>query len=214
MKIYFTRHGKTQWNKEHRLQGMHGDSPLLPESYQAIHLLGKYLEDVSFTKIYSSTLQRAKDTAQGIENELKQSTEIIYDPNLREIGFGKIEGHNFDHLAHDYKEQMYDLRHQLDQYDPSAYQGETVDQVIERMTETIFKAIEENKGPLLFVGHGASLTMTIQHLIGKSPNQYRAMGGLDNNSLTVLETQNETLPFQLVKWNDSHFLSDLEKIKA
>ena len=40
------------------------------------------------------------------------------------------------------------------------------------------------------------------------------MGGLDNNSLTVLETQNETLPFQLVKWNDSHFLSDLEKIKA
>ncbi|MGL5342822.1 MAG: histidine phosphatase family protein, partial [Lactococcus garvieae] len=33
MKIYFVRHGKTQWNLEKRLQGQKGDSPLLPESY-------------------------------------------------------------------------------------------------------------------------------------------------------------------------------------
>ena len=32
MELYFTRHGKTQWNLERRFQGREGDSPLLPES--------------------------------------------------------------------------------------------------------------------------------------------------------------------------------------
>ncbi|MCB6775816.1 histidine phosphatase family protein, partial [Phocaeicola dorei] len=29
MELYFTRHGKTQWNQERRFQGSNGDSPLL-----------------------------------------------------------------------------------------------------------------------------------------------------------------------------------------
>ena len=29
MKLYFVRHGKTQWNLEGRFQGANGDSPLL-----------------------------------------------------------------------------------------------------------------------------------------------------------------------------------------
>ncbi|MDU1934420.1 MAG: histidine phosphatase family protein, partial [Streptococcus thermophilus] len=28
MRLYFVRHGKTQWNLEGRLQGSKGDSPL------------------------------------------------------------------------------------------------------------------------------------------------------------------------------------------
>ena len=31
MQLYFTRHGKTEWNQARRFQGMMGDSPLLPE---------------------------------------------------------------------------------------------------------------------------------------------------------------------------------------
>lgn len=30
MQLYFTRHGKTEWNQARRFQGMLGDSPLLP----------------------------------------------------------------------------------------------------------------------------------------------------------------------------------------
>ncbi|MEK0398187.1 histidine phosphatase family protein, partial [Tetragenococcus halophilus] len=27
MRLYFTRHGKTEWNEQGRFQGMNGDSP-------------------------------------------------------------------------------------------------------------------------------------------------------------------------------------------
>ena len=40
MKLYFTRHGKTEWNQQKRFQGMTGDSPLLPTSYDEIKQLG------------------------------------------------------------------------------------------------------------------------------------------------------------------------------
>ncbi|BDQ56203.1 hypothetical protein EfsSVR2331_03280 [Enterococcus faecalis] len=50
MKLYFTRHGKTEWNQQKRFQGMTGDSPLLPTSYDEIKQLGQYLQDIPFEK--------------------------------------------------------------------------------------------------------------------------------------------------------------------
>ena len=58
MQLYFTRHGKTEWNQARRFQGMMGDSPLLPESYKEIQLLGDAIANVPFEKIYSSTSYR------------------------------------------------------------------------------------------------------------------------------------------------------------
>ena len=42
MKLYFTRHGKTEWNQQKRFQGMTGDSPLLSTSFDEIKQLGQY----------------------------------------------------------------------------------------------------------------------------------------------------------------------------
>ena len=48
MRLYFVRHGKTQWNLEGRLQGTKGDSPLLKESIEQVSELGQYLSDSTF----------------------------------------------------------------------------------------------------------------------------------------------------------------------
>ena len=64
MKLYFTRHGKTEWNQNRRFQGMNGDSPLLPTSYEEIRLLGQHLREVPFEAIYASPLKRARETAE------------------------------------------------------------------------------------------------------------------------------------------------------
>lgn len=63
MKLYFVRHGKTLWNLEGRFQGAGGDSPLLEEAKDEIHLLGKELAKVAFDAVYTSDLQRAMATA-------------------------------------------------------------------------------------------------------------------------------------------------------
>ena len=92
MKLYFTRHGKTEWNQQKRFQGMTGDSPLLPTSYDEIKQLGQYLQDIPFEKIYSSPLLRAKNTARGIQQELNHPVEIVYTDTLKELGLGRLEG--------------------------------------------------------------------------------------------------------------------------
>ena len=45
MKLYFVRHGKTEWNLEGRFQGAHGDSPLLSTSIIELRALGHYLKE-------------------------------------------------------------------------------------------------------------------------------------------------------------------------
>ena len=46
MKLYFIRHGKTEWNLEMRFQGASGDSPLLETSIDELKRLGKHLSNV------------------------------------------------------------------------------------------------------------------------------------------------------------------------
>ncbi len=210
MKLYFTRHGKTEWNQQMRFQGMTGDSPLLPESYQEIKLLGQLIKDVPFEKIYSSTSLRARKTAESINQELEQSVEIIYTDELKELGLGQLEGQLIQKMRLTHSKELDHMRYQLDKYDPQLFDGERIESAIERITKVVETAVATSQGPLLFVGHGAALTAAIQSMAGKELAQLRAMGGLKNNSLSILTTKepDNRLPYQLEVWNDTSFLDN------
>ncbi|MBM7712468.1 histidine phosphatase family protein [Enterococcus xiangfangensis] len=209
MKLYFTRHGKTRWNQEKRFQGMMGDSPLLPESLAAIKALGNELKDIPFEKIYTSSLKRAYLTAEGINKQLVQPAEIVRSEDLRELGLGTLEGQLIPVIMERYPEDMVNLRHHLDLYDPTPFEGEKIEDMLKRINDLVEKAVAEAQtGPLLFVGHGAALTAAVQALTGKSLGELRAMGGLFNNSLTILEADNKP-PYKLIQWNDVSFLEGI-----
>lgn len=213
MKLYFTRHGKTQWNQEKKFQGMMGDSPLLAESFQAIETLGELLKDVPLEKIYSSSSRRAYLTAEGIKNRLVHPVEIVRTDDLRELGLGSLEGQSITLMHEQYGANMDNLRHRLDIYDPTPFGGEPVEKMLKRTTGLIRQAVSEaEEGPLLFVGHGASLTAAIQSLIGKPTAELRSMGGLYNNSLTILETAEEGQSYRLLEWNNIDFLGQLKQL--
>ncbi|MBU5582528.1 histidine phosphatase family protein, partial [Enterococcus sp. S181_ASV_20] len=164
MKLYFTRHGKTRWNQEKRFQGMMGDSPLLPESLEAIKALGKELKDIPFEKIYTSTLKRAYLTAEGINKQLAQPTEIVRSEDLRELGLGSLEGQLIPVIEERYPKDMVNLRHHLELYDPTPFDGEKIEDMLKRINDLVEKAVAESKeGPLLFVGHGAA-SVSYTHL--------------------------------------------------
>lgn len=210
MQLYFTRHGKTEWNQEMRFQGMGGDSPLLPASYDEISLLGQELSTVPFKKIFSSTSTRARKTAEGINRELKHPVEIMYTDQLKELGLGKLEGELIQEMRkrEEYVEELDHMRFALDCYDPTVFAGEPIQVAIDRITSFVMDVTKEAEGPFLFVGHGTSLTAAIQSLAGKSLSQLRQMGGLKNNSLSILETPNgkQEGPFSLTLWNEDSFL--------
>ncbi|MBO0466291.1 histidine phosphatase family protein [Enterococcus plantarum] len=206
MKLYFTRHGKTEWNQELRFQGMTGDSPLLPTSYEEIKRLGQTLKEVPFKKIFSSTSPRARKTAEGINQELERPVEIIYTDELKELGLGKLEGQSIKEMRKTYGQELDHMRYQLDRYNPEVFQGEPVEHAITRISSVVKAAVDNEDGPYLFVGHGASLTAAIQSLSGKELGELRSMGGLKNNSLSILEVAEDEEAYTLTLWNDDSFL--------
>ncbi|MGY3749746.1 histidine phosphatase family protein [Vagococcus acidifermentans] len=206
MELYFTRHGRTQWNQEARFQGRDGDSPLLPESYLAIEALGERCRALSFEAVYASPLKRARDTAAGIVAYQDPRPPIIYDDGLREIGMGQLEGQLIAEARKLYQPELDALRHRPDRFNPERFGGEDYQAMLSRSLSVIRRACANaEKGPLLFVSHGVTLTGAIQTLVGKPLSDVRKMGGLENNTLSQV-TIDADGKATLVLWNDASHL--------
>lgn len=204
MKIYFVRHGKTEWNLEGRFQGASGDSALLPESYQDLEKLGKYLAEIPFDAIYSSDLQRAHSTAVEIAKSNLQCQTVLTTPQLREWNFGKLEGSKMAIFRSIYPKQAWALKHNLARFKHDVFDAESVHQVTQRMVDFIQSLQEEKLETVLVVSHGAILTASIHRLLGYTPAQLRHRGGLDNASISILETT-DFEHFTELAWNDTSY---------
>ncbi|WP_029186323.1 histidine phosphatase family protein [Streptococcus suis] len=206
MKIYFVRHGKTEWNLEGRFQGYSGDSALLPESYQDLEKLGKYLAEIPFDAIYSSDLQRAHNTAVEIAKANHHCQIVLTTPQLREWNFGRLEGSKMAIFRAIYPKQAWALKHNLARFKHDVFDAESVHQVTQRMVDFIQSLQEENLETVLIVSHGAFLTASIHRLLGFPPAQLRHRGGLDNASISILETR-DFEHFTELAWNDTRYKS-------
>lgn len=91
------RHGETDWNKLLKIQGS-TDIPLNQEGIDLAERVSYSLhnEGISFDKVYSSPLVRAKETAIIINKY--SNAPIVFDERLREFCFGKAEGVTLDEL--------------------------------------------------------------------------------------------------------------------
>ena len=92
-KIFFVRHGQTEWNLAMRFQG-HADIQLTELGKKQAQCVADRLKKEPFSAIYCSDLIRAKDTALAIADYHK--TPFTVTPLLREINFGEWEGLSYD----------------------------------------------------------------------------------------------------------------------
>ena len=88
-KVLLIRHGQTDFNRQHRLQGVM-PVPLNHQGRTQARALAQYLQPQSIDAIFTSPLSRAKETAQIIGNVLKLP--IQNEVRIREIEFGRFEG--------------------------------------------------------------------------------------------------------------------------
>lgn len=209
MQIYFVRHGKTEWNLASRFQGGHGDSPLLPQSLRDIQKLGHHLRGTKFRAIFASPLQRAFDTAQGLDRAMNANLPVVIDERLREFDLGALEGMKFAAAAKKYPQQMDNFWHHPDLYDPTTIHGETYPQVIARgksFAREVAHRFPAETDKVLAVSHGAALSAIMGGLLGFPLKDIRKRGGLSNTSLTILETKDGGKSFRPVVWNETDFL--------
>ena len=88
--IYLARHGETAWNREGRWQGQN-DIPLHDEGRQQARALAERLRGCGVTRVYTSDLLRARETADIVAAALGLAP-VTPDPDLRERCFGVFEG--------------------------------------------------------------------------------------------------------------------------
>lgn len=87
--LYIMRHGKTDWNALHKLQGR-TDIPINEEGREMARLAAVEYADIPFDICYSSPLIRARETAEIVLKD--RNIPIITDDRLVEMSFGIYEG--------------------------------------------------------------------------------------------------------------------------
>lgn len=191
-RVYFVRHGKTEWNLEGRYQGANGDSELLNESWQQIKQLGTYLQDqgIVFDHIYASPIKRARQTALGVWPYLVGNPQLTLKSGLKEFALGTWEGQKFEDVKAQYPELYIGFRENPELWNGPLIGAESFEEVMQRFTSTVKKAVAANNpdANLLFVSHGAAITAGVGALLDVPLGQLRARGGISNTSLTILET--------------------------
>lgn len=100
MKLYVVRHGQTDWNVLHRLQGC-TNIALNSTGIKQAHILSDNIKDLKIDMIFTSPLDRAVDTA-NIINEHRNLT-IQADNALIERSYGLLEGV----YGHEYNKYLY-----------------------------------------------------------------------------------------------------------
>lgn len=88
--LYFVRHGQTQYNTEHRMQGW-SDSPLTELGMEQIGTVATALMPVPLDLAFSSDLRRCVTTTRGILDIRTDGLEATYHEELREWNFGGHE---------------------------------------------------------------------------------------------------------------------------
>lgn len=203
MKLYFVRHGKTVWNQERRLQGMTGDSPLLPESRLEVAKLGDYLADVSFDAMFSSPSKRAVDTAMILSEHNQHPREIIKKTELFEWNLGIFEGMLIDDAIKKDPENMNAFRHHPEQFWGNPFGAENLSDIQRRFGKFIAEVSQQGYENILVVSHGAFLSSSIKMLVQTPIGELRPGGvGLDNNTLSIVDYDGAN--YVLTHWNEKH----------
>lgn len=143
--FYLIRHGQTVANEQKVLCGGRVDTPLTELGRQQAEDVAKVVHtlDIKPSRIYHSSLSRARDTARILNSSLELDMTEIH--NLREQEFG------------DWEHKPWHDALQLFGFDMQPPNGENNQVFTKRIIQTINTVMEthpEDEAPPLFVAHG------------------------------------------------------------
>ncbi|GGD80654.1 histidine phosphatase family protein [Paenibacillus nasutitermitis] len=147
--IYLVRHGQTQWNVEHKLQG-HQDSPLTELGLRQAEWLSESIANEQIDVIYSSSSLRARRTAELIR--AAREIDMIESNDLKEINLGIWEGKTQAEVKETNPEQFDYFWNDPEKFHVQS--SETYQEVSKRSINLLHKIIHENQGKsILIVTH-------------------------------------------------------------
>jgi alpha-ribazole phosphatase len=188
-RLYFIRHGQTEWNRIRRFQGQ-TDIELNDHGRLQAKAVAEELKDLTFDVIYSSDLSRAHETAKAINKYHKM--DIVKDERLRERSFGCFEGHTSEETGEKFPELK--EKYLADKLNFKVPGGESRREFIGRVGN-ILETIHERHSDqtIAVVSHGGVLGAMMSHIISNklqydSP-QFIPLFTIQNCSISQLEVR-------------------------
>jgi broad specificity phosphatase PhoE len=179
IRIYFIRHGQSQSNLDPNEKSL--DSPLTALGINQAEKLGLYFKNknVVFDKVYSSTLQRAFNTADICLQEMKLNIPIVRTKEIVEWEFKFVDENN--------KIEETDLLYNLE---------ESLENVKKRVgdwftNEVILKNLEQKKDVNIAIfSHGYAINCFLLNILS-IPDSFAGKIVLGNTSICCLEFSNQ-----------------------
>ncbi len=192
IRLVLVRHGLSSFNAKGLIQGRTDDSLLTDEGYKQALKAGKALSKINFSKIYSSPLLRAAETAKTIKKSFNKEQEIIFDNNLIEVDLSEWSGLKIDEIKNKYPE-IYPIWKNdpenliLKRSNDKTYKPiqELFDQANDFIKDILRIYLDKDDVNILVVGHNAILRCLILLLLGKPNKGFRKIR-LENASFSIL----------------------------
>ncbi|MGI6251537.1 MAG: histidine phosphatase family protein [Anaerolineaceae bacterium] len=178
IRLFLVRHGQTNANAQHLLQGQ-SDGALTEFGLQQIALLAEHLSQVHVDKIVSSPYQRAHNTAKAVA--VPHSLAVQVEPLLKEWNCGDWDGQP----AAEFRAMIKEKELKTSQLAPP--NGETFEEVKTRGRQALQKHVLGQYGKvIMFVAHGDINRSMISELLNISIDS-AGLVLFDSASYSVLE---------------------------
>lgn len=172
MRVLFLRHGQTEWNAAHRIQGGIPEIDLDENGVRQAEAAAEGFArmGLSFDRVYSSPFRRAMHTAEVVCSRVGGTP--VPDGRIREISFGEYEGTPY--LEGGFSDD--NIRSAFE--NPPAYVprgGETFEQILARVRDFLdneLKPLEGSCGNVLVVAHGGVLHAVVTNVLGLDVSRF------------------------------------------
>lgn len=165
MKLIFIRHGQTDWNVQGKIQGSYDSELNATGIEQAMSLSEKLFNlNYKFSKIYSSPQKRALKTAEILSKS--SNVDYISVKDLQEMNMGKWEGLSWREVEENYPNEYKEWH--LNRRYTKTPEGESYQDMLERVLKAIHKIINENNENVVIVSHSAVI-MCLQCYVTNTP---------------------------------------------
>lgn len=174
--ILLARHGESDWNRDQRWQG-HADRPLTHLGREQARALADRLAATELDAVYSSDLERARETAAIVAEPHQLPVKEL--PDLREVDVGSWSGLT----RAEAEERFPNAFRRWTEGEEGWDDGETYEQLSERVVSAVLAiAARHPRDRVLLVAHGGSIRAVHAAALGVDVHAYRRTQRVEPNA--------------------------------
>lgn len=158
MKLYMVRHGQSETNLSRKYTGW-SQVNLTAQGYEDARKAGRFLQNISFDRVYSSDLIRAVETAK----TALPGCEPIQLQLLREYDVGELAGQYIDDCIVKYGPEFQVHRANANYY---PYGGESRDMVAVRIQEFLDMLAADPAENVVAFAHAGPIRIALELILG------------------------------------------------